>query len=69
MKSFSIGHSYEWLILVREPVLVASGIPNTDSLPELFIVHRTIWIRKEDAHHIERLEHTLDLLNGGSVLG
>ena len=65
MKSLSIGHGYDWLVLVREPVLVAGGIPITEILPELLLVHRKLWILKEDAHHLERLEHTLDRLNGG----
>ena len=65
MKSLSIGHGYEWLVLVREPVLVASSLPITDILPELFLVHRKLWILREDTHHLERLEHTLNRLNGG----
>ena len=69
MKSLSIGHGYDWLVLVHEPVLVASGIPIADNLPELFLIHRMLWIRREDIHHLTRLEHTLERLNGGMSNG
>ena len=69
MRSFEIGHGYKWLILDRKPVLIVSGIPSNDFMPELFLVKRTLWIRYEDSEHKDRLEHTLKRLNGGGSLG
>jgi hypothetical protein len=69
MRSLEVGLGYEWLILDDEPVLIASGIPSNDHMPELFIMKKTLWIRYEDEEHKQRLEHTLKRLNGGGSHG
>ena len=63
MRNLMIGHQYEWLILVRDPVLVASGIAKSGSMPELMLVRRTLWIREEDRGYIKQLEHLFKIIN------
>jgi hypothetical protein len=63
MRSHEIGHGFEWLVLQEHPVLVAYGMTSTN-VPQMLLVHRTVWIHKKDDNFLERIQHVFDRLRG-----
>jgi hypothetical protein len=67
MKILSIGHGYQWQPIPDDGSQY--GAPKTDTMPELLLIGRTLYICREDIQHLERLKHTLDGLKGGGSGG
>ena len=55
------GHSYEWMILLREPRLVATGAVPDGRMPELVLIGRRIILTDREGHS-DRLQNLLDIL-------
>ena len=55
------GHSYEWMVLLREPRLVATGSVPQGRMPELVLIGRRIMLTDREGHS-ERLRNLLNIL-------
>jgi hypothetical protein len=60
MDLLTMGLGYEWLVLVRDPVLVAFGKASDTPGPELAIMgEQTLMVDYDDVSQVERLERML----------
>ncbi|MFX1482635.1 MAG: hypothetical protein ACFFCP_05530 [Promethearchaeota archaeon] len=63
MRTLEIGHGYRWLILTRQPLIVAHGTPTLGNMPEILITgSRTLVISGENPAYVERIRQVLVML-------
>jgi hypothetical protein len=63
MRTLEIGHGYKWIVLVRQPVIVAHGAPSLGNMPELLMTgNRSLIIAGGDPAYVERIRQVLAIL-------
>lgn len=63
MKTLEIGHRYKWIVLVRQPVIVAHGASTLGNMPELLMTgDRSLIIAGGDPAYVERIRQVLAIL-------
>ena len=67
MDSLSVGHGYNWIILVPTPLRIAHGSTSGGDLPELLIVGKTLLMSGGNEVYISRLRRMLEVLSGTTV--
>ena len=62
-RSLEIGHGYKWIVLVRQPVIVAHGTPTLGNMPEILMTgDRSLIIAGGDPAYVERIRQVLAIL-------
>jgi hypothetical protein len=63
MEILQLGHSYSWIVLAREPVLLAYGAPSIGNMPELFVIgESTLLLAGGEEAYVDRIQHVIDML-------
>ena len=67
MDSLTVGHGYNWIILVPTPRRIAHGSTSSGDMPELLIVGKTLLMSGGKEVYIRRLRRMLEVLSGAAV--
>jgi hypothetical protein len=63
MHSLEIGHGYNWLVLTKNPTLVAHGSSDLGNMPEILLVgENLLLVSGIDTVYAERLHRVLEML-------
>lgn len=63
MDALTKGHGYQWIVLARNPMLLAYGEPPSGNMPQLlFTGNTTLVVAFGDPAYVHRLRRMLEIL-------
>lgn len=63
MRTLEIGHGYKWIVLVRQPVVIAHGTPTIGNMPELLMTgDHSMIVAGGDPAYVDRIRQVLVML-------
>lgn len=63
IKSLTLGHSYRWVILTEEPILIAYGASTVSDMPELLLTGNTsMVVAGSNPVYVSRIRSVLEML-------